>query len=513
MFFSNVLGKLAALFRLPAFIDENQNQRAVILYSILWSLVALAVIYLILSLILVPGTYQQDLAISIVGILANLLLLFLLSRKQLDLASILQIACLWLMFTAIMILNNGVLSPAYAMGYFLVILIAGLLLGKIGATIMTILSLLVGLIVCICQVFGILHTGYTSSILSVWVVSAFMFPAAAFLQYLAARTLRIAFTRASESEARFRSLSDAAFEGLMINQNGIILDANQKFVEMFGYENPADIIGKNGYDLLLTPESSLAFRNTPKDPTKPVYEVTGLRKDGSTFPGETQSQVTRYKGQLVSVAAMRDITERKQFLNMLEEANRQLETAYDATLQGWSSALELRERETAGHSLRVVELTLELAKMIGVSEQQMIHLRRGALLHDIGKMGLPDNILLKPGPLTDEEWSAMRFHTVHAFTLLKNIPFLQRALDIPYYHHEWWNGTGYPRQLKGEQIPLAARIFAVVDVWDALTSDRPYRSAWSHQETIEYIQNQAGIQFDPLVVEKFVTIIKKYSGS
>lgn len=176
----------------------------------------------------------------------------------------------------------------------------------------------------------------------------------------------------------------------------------------------------------------------------------------------------------------------------------------DATIEGWSRALDLRDKETEGHSQRVTELTLRLARSMGISEAELVHVRRGALLHDIGKMGIPDNILLKPDPLTEEEWEIMRLHPVLAYDMLSPIDYLRPALDIPYCHHEKWDGTGYPNGLKGEQILLAARIFAVVDVWDALRSERPYRPGWPENKVIEYIREQAGKHFDPTVVEVFL---------
>ncbi len=188
----------------------------------------------------------------------------------------------------------------------------------------------------------------------------------------------------------------------------------------------------------------------------------------------------------------------------LRRANLSLQLAYDATLAGWSRALDLRDRETEGHTQRVTELTVRLAQAMGVPEAELVHIRRGALLHDIGKLGIPDAILLKPGPLSEEEWEVMRRHPDYAFRWLAGIEFLRPALDIPYCHHERWDGGGYPRGLKGEEIPLAARIFAVVDVFDALTSDRPYRKAWSRDEALRYIHEQAGRQFDPKVVEVFL---------
>jgi len=199
-----------------------------------------------------------------------------------------------------------------------------------------------------------------------------------------------------------------------------------------------------------------------------------------------------------------DITDRWRGEEQLRRAAEDLAVAYDATLEGWSYALELREKETAGHSQRVVALTLALARLLDIPENQLIHLRRGALLHDIGKMGIPDQILLKPGPLSTEEWEVMRLHPVYAHDWLSRIPYLKPALEIPHLHHERWNGQGYPKGLQGEGIPLSARIFALVDVWDALTADRPYRPAWSQREAREYVQAQSGQHFDPQVVNAFM---------
>lgn len=193
-------------------------------------------------------------------------------------------------------------------------------------------------------------------------------------------------------------------------------------------------------------------------------------------------------------------------LTSLQRANVDLTMAYDVTLEGWSRALDLRDRETEGHTQRVTELTLRLAEAMGVPEPELEHIRRGALLHDIGKMGIPDSILLKPGPLTDDEWAIMKRHPMTAVQLLEPITYLRSALIIPRHHHEKWNGTGYPDGLRGEQIPLAARIFAVADVYDALTSDRPYRAAWPPERARAFIREQSGIHFDPAVVEKFLQL-------
>ena len=191
----------------------------------------------------------------------------------------------------------------------------------------------------------------------------------------------------------------------------------------------------------------------------------------------------------------------------LRRSNVELAQAYDATIEGWSRALDLRDRGTEGHTQRVTELTLRLARVMGVDEQELVHMRRGAILHDMGKMGIPDSILLKPGPLTPQEWELMRKHPVYAYEMLSPITFLEKALDIPYCHHEKWDGTGYPRGLKGEEIPLTARIFAVVDVWDALRSDRPYGPAVPEEEVLKRIRALAGTHFDPQVAEAFLSMI------
>ncbi len=193
----------------------------------------------------------------------------------------------------------------------------------------------------------------------------------------------------------------------------------------------------------------------------------------------------------------------------LQRSQRELEAAYDLTLWGWAKAVELRDQETAGHTERVTELTLRLALALGVPEEDLEHIRRGAILHDVGKLGIPDAILLKPGPLTEEEWAVMRKHPVYAHEWLSGIPFLRKALEIPYAHHERWDGSGYPRGLKGEAIPFPARIFAVVDVYDALTSDRPYRRAWPRAKALAYLQEQASKQFDPEVVTAFLRLVEE----
>ena len=192
----------------------------------------------------------------------------------------------------------------------------------------------------------------------------------------------------------------------------------------------------------------------------------------------------------------------------LQRVNVELMHAYDETIEGWARALELRDIEIEGHARRVTNFTARLARRLGISEGDLSHMRRGALLHDIGKMAIPDHILLKPDTLDDAEWEIMRKHPAYAFEMLSPIEFLRPALDIPYAHHEKWDGTGYPRGLRADQIPRAARVFAVVDVWDALTSDRPYRPAWKAQKALDFLQEQAGTHFDPVIVPEFLAMVE-----
>jgi PAS domain S-box-containing protein len=196
-----------------------------------------------------------------------------------------------------------------------------------------------------------------------------------------------------------------------------------------------------------------------------------------------------------------------QLFDELQRSNLELTLAYDATIEGWSRAMDLRDKETEGHTQRVTELTLSLAKAVGINDEELTHIRRGALLHDIGKLGVPDEILYKNENLSEAEWMIMHKHPLFAHQMLSSIPYLEPALVIPYCHHEKWDGSGYPRGLKGEEIPVEARIFALADVWDALTSDRPYRPAWTKDKSLQYIKDQSGKYFDPKFVQPFLNLI------
>jgi len=189
-----------------------------------------------------------------------------------------------------------------------------------------------------------------------------------------------------------------------------------------------------------------------------------------------------------------------------QDHHSELRLAYDSTLEGWSRTLEIRDKETEGHSQRVTRLTLRLARACGLQGEELDSIYRGALLHDIGKMAIPDAILSKKTSLDDDEWDVMRTHPKIASDMLSAISFLQPALVVPAYHHERWNGEGYPNGLRGEEIPISARIFSVVDVWDALLSDRPYRKAWTKEQALQYLKDQSGKQFDPTIVERFIAL-------
>lgn len=239
--------------------------------------------------------------------------------------------------------------------------------------------------------------------------------------------------------------------------------------------------------------------------------ITGsnrIRGDESTIiitgDGNIVVPATSLRGKLRTMMERLDKVEEEE---LLTRSTSDLAAAYDATIQGWSLALDLRDREVEGHTQRVVQMTLKLALAMGMTDEQLIHVRRGALLHDIGKMGIPDSILHKSSALTAEEWEIVKRHPQYAHDLLAPIVYLRPALDIPYAHHERWDGTGYPRGLKGEEIPLAARVFAVADAYDALRSERPYRSGWSDDKAREYIRQQAGEIFDPDVVAAFMAVI------
>jgi PAS domain S-box-containing protein/putative nucleotidyltransferase with HDIG domain len=324
-------------------------------------------------------------------------------------------------------------------------------------------------------------------------------------------------TERMQSEERLRLLSagiDAAANSIVLTRaDGIIQWVNPAFTALTGYQ-AAEVIGQD--DRLLNTgrqddEFSRRVWQTILAGRSWHGERVNQRKDGTTYAEElTITPVINEQGDTTHfITVMQDISSRKKGEEERARLFEELFRAYNATIEGWSYALDLRDRETEGHTKRVTEMAMRLARTMGYDEEQLLQVRRGALLHDIGKMAIPDRILHKEGPLNDEEWVIMRKHPVYSFELISSIDFLRPALDIPHYHHERWDGSGYPEKLKGEGIPLTARIFAVVDVWDALSFDRPYRRAWSEEKVLEYIRSQSGIQFDPHVVDVFLDLIEK----
>jgi putative two-component system response regulator len=257
------------------------------------------------------------------------------------------------------------------------------------------------------------------------------------------------------------------------------------------------------------------IRATPVLAEIPIILITALDDRNSRLRGLREGAddyISKPFDSLELAARVKTITRLNRYRRIveqrgqLEQAHQDLLNSYDLTIEGWVKALDLRDKETEGHSQRVTKITLEFAQAVGVGQEQLADIRRGALLHDVGKLGIPDSILLKAGKLTDAEWEVMRKHPVYANDWLTPINYLRPALDIPYCHHEKWDGSGYPRQLCGEAIPLPARLFAIVDVWDALRSDRPYRAAMPEKVVLDYLKNEAGRHFDPALVDRFISM-------
>lgn len=315
-----------------------------------------------------------------------------------------------------------------------------------------------------------------------------------------------------ESEAQFRLLAENSSD--MISKHdtaGNFLYVSPACRTILGYE-PEELTGTTFMDLV-HPEDAKQFLDLLETPVWNDVTVTVdyrvHHKNDEYVWIETTARLffDETKNRRELQASSRNITERKEAEEALQRAHADLQEAYNKTIEGWVHALDLRDRETEGHTKRVTQMTVRLAQVLGLSDDEIMHIRRGALLHDMGKMGIPDEILQKPGPLTDDEWVVMRKHPGMAYQMLSQIKYLKDAIIIPYYHHERWDGSGYPHKLKGEEIPLHARLFAVVDVWDALSSDRPYRKKMPHREVVDYLKREAGRLFDPKVIEKFIPLI------
>jgi PAS domain S-box-containing protein len=316
-----------------------------------------------------------------------------------------------------------------------------------------------------------------------------------------------------ESREKYRALFSNSGDAIFVLENATIVDCNTSALRLFGARRE-ELLGRRPEEL--SPEMQANGETSAQLAARLIaealheghcrFEWTHRRMDGQLFETEIILDAAATQGAPILQATIRDMTIHK-------KAEEEVKQAYEATLEGWAQALELRELETAHHSDRVVHLTLAVARKMGIKEADCIPIRQGARLHDIGKMGIPDSILLKNGPLDDNERVIMSQHPVYAYNLLSKIPYLREALEIPYAHHERWDGSGYPRGLKGNEIPLSARIFMVVDVWDALTSDRPYRQAWMVEAACNYLRENAGKLFDEQVVGEFLQIVREQLSS
>jgi PAS domain S-box-containing protein len=316
----------------------------------------------------------------------------------------------------------------------------------------------------------------------------------------------------AEREAQFRLLAENSSD--MISRHdteGKFLYVSPACHTLLGYD-PGELIGRPLISFVHPSDAEhllgLLASSSWDDPTAAIPYRARHKNNEYVWLETTARIIYDQKNKAMEIqASSRNITERKEAQVALENAHNDLQEAYDRTIEGWVLALDLRDRETEGHTQRVTEMTVRLARELGCTDEEIVHIRRGALLHDMGKMGLPDEILQKPGPLTEAEWVVMRKHPQYAYQMLSPISYLNQALIIPYYHHERWNGSGYPHGLKGEDIPLFARLFAIVDVWDALSSDRPYRKALPPKDVTDFLEQEAGQLFDPVLVKKFLSLV------
>ena len=316
----------------------------------------------------------------------------------------------------------------------------------------------------------------------------------------------------TESEEHFRLLAENASDMIArITTDGEMFYISPACKIILG-RAPEELRGMKVFDLIHHEDRAIVQALFNRKPSDTTYTVTfrASHKDGTFVWLETSARAIldpNTKEAVEVQSASRDITERKRAEEALQLAHKQLSEAYERTIEGWVHALDLRDRETEGHTKRVTEITLKVAKQLGYTEEELLQIHRGALLHDRGKIAIPDEILQKPGPLNDAEWEKMRRHPSYAYEMLSRIEYLRPALDIPFYHHERWNGSGYPHGLSGKDIPLAARLFAIVDVWDALRSDRPYRKQLPREQVIEYLRENSGQLFDPELVDVFLNFV------
>ena len=312
----------------------------------------------------------------------------------------------------------------------------------------------------------------------------------------------------------FESMVDPV---VILDDKHTIIDINRSMLDLLGIKS-VEVIGQSAKKIFADfPIPIKLYTDVSYARTEAKFDLGGktVFYELSIWPlHDRRGKITGRVYISHDITAMKELENDLRGLNQkleqrVEARTKELAEAYDTTLEGWARALELRDKETEGHSRRVTETTLKVARALDVPEEQLTHIRRGAILHDIGKMSIPDDILRKRGHLTGEERTIIQQHPVTAQQLLERIPFLNKAMDIPYCHHEKWDGSGYPRGLKGREIPLAARIFAVVDVWDAIQSERPYKESWSLVRAVAHLQEHAGQHFDPDIVDVFLRMVKE----
>lgn len=493
--------------RVPEDIEEDRMSQVLSIFWVnIWILVGVNFIGILL-------VFSKKLGASILMMFFVLILIAVRHfhrRGHIRFASFLLVSGLWATYMTVIAFTGTIRTSIIAIPIVIVAMIVpllGLRAGFIGA----ILTLLTTLGVTFLEVTGnTLPAYFPAEPIQNWfhLITAFTILIVPLGQIW--KDISVALTRAHKSEHKYRLIFEEANDTIFIMKDDIFVDCNSKATEMFGYTKE-EIIGRKPQDFspIIQPNGQTSENMLHKNIETAIqsgesryFEWTHIHKDKSEFDAEVSLNLLELENEKYIQAIVRDITERKL-------AEKKLAEAYDTTLEGWAKALELRDKETEGHSRRVTETTVAVARTMGISEEVVEHIRRGALLHDIGKMGIPDDILRKEGLLTHEERAIVRKHPETAYDLLKEISFLKNALDIPYCHHEKWDGTGYPRELKGEEIPLAARIFAIVDVWDALSSDRPYREAWPKEKIKHYITNEAGKHFDPKVVGVFLQMVEK----